>query len=206
MKILINLILNITNYYMALIISVIAFVTCSAILLFKKTIPKPTKIALYIMADSSLIILILFMITCVIAINHGFTKGTLKNNVSIGKMLTSIRESPSESELPDNLNGCIIIYYKFGCPDCEAVYDELKDKLSDKPNVYWASSRSKQGKKLLEKYPVEKVPTGIYIYKNPEQNATDFVQKQLYEKDENNNTILQEDNLNRLLELKSNNQ
>lgn len=137
-----------------------------------------------------------------IAATHGV--GSDMQKQSIGKIITGIQNSPKEDKLPDDLTGCIIIYYKFGCPDCEAIYTELKEKLSDKPNVYWIASRSIQGKKLLGSYPVEKVPTGVYIYKNPNKNATSFVQKQLYEKDENNNTILVNDNLNRLLELQSN--
>ena len=84
-------------------------------------------------------------------------------NVTASSLWRGINGSPIESELPENLSKAIVIYYRFGCPDCEATYPTLSKTLSAYTDVYWVSSRSDQGVALKEKYPIEVVPTGIYI-------------------------------------------
>ena len=102
-----------------------------------------------------------------------------------------------DSPTDDNYNGSIVILYKFGCKDCEAIYDNLRNTLQEHPDakIYWLSSRSKDGKAFLDKYPTESVPTGFYIYKNQYRNVN-YIQKPLNLKDSFN-----ENGLNRLLEL-----
>lgn len=91
---------------------------------------------------------------------HGYYKGLDANADVIWK---HIHRSPEEDTLPDDLHGKLIIYYRFGCPDCSAVYPELSKRLSEIANVYWISSRSPQGKQLLQSYPVDEVPSALYV-------------------------------------------
>lgn len=75
------------------------------------------------------------------------------------------RCTPAESRLPADMDGALVIYYRYGCPDCEAVYEDLKSRLDarGKP-YYWISTRSNQGLALLDEYIVEDVPSALYIY------------------------------------------
>ena len=126
--------------------------------------------------------------------------GLYTTDITIYKMITGIQNSHKEDKLPDNLDNKIIIYYRFGCPDCETIYNDLNAYISDNNlNVYYVSTRSTQGKKLLKQFPVKTVPTGIYIYKN-NQGELSYIQKALC----NTDTSLNYDALNRLFFLQSN--
>jgi hypothetical protein len=118
-------------------------------------------------------------------------------------MYEGIRYSPIEDELPENLTGYIVIYYRFDCPDCHAVYDELSEQVKDNDKVCWISSRSTQGKALLASYPVDEVPSGIYFREYTYGGALTYTKKRLYTTDDDGNTILSSNGINRLLELQS---
>ena len=101
-----------------------------------------------------------------IAYTHGY-RGTLQENAS--GLWKTIHETPVEDKLPDNiddLNQCLILYYRFGCPDCAATFKDISSRVKDVDGVYWVASRSDQGIKLRETYPVAEVPAGIYIRKD----------------------------------------
>ena len=125
---------------------------------------------------------------------HGY-RGSITTNAE--GLWKTIHTSPIESKLPDDLNTLkqsVIIYYRFGCPDCDAVYPELSKIFSQIDNVYWIASRSEQGKTLLEKYPVNEVPTAIYIKSDGTQLT--YV---LYE-NTNNGTTINTENINDLMD------
>ena len=133
----------------------------------------------------------------------GLSHGMHTNDMSLPKTITSVMNSPSEDNLPENkdeLKGCIIIYYKFGCPDCEDIYTDLKNALNGHDKIYWVSTESTQGKELLKEYPVSDVPTGVYIRKNSYSSALKFTKKCLYTKTDGK-TVLDTKGLNRLFEL-----
>lgn len=137
---------------------------------------------------SAIIVSVIFVLgfTCLLihmtAIDHiAKTHGSYNTNRSYTELTQSIDSTPVESVLPDNLDGGIIIYYRFGCPDCDAVYSDLSKQLENKNNVYWVSTESEQGKTLLKAYPVNVVPSGIYIYRNKTQDLV-YTKKILYNK------------------------
>ena len=112
------------------------------------------------------------------------THGMYTSDMTISETKSSIEKSPVEDTLPEDINGSIVIYYRFGCTDCEAIYTDLSKTISDKDNIYWVSTESDQGKKLMDAYPIDSVPSGIYIYNN-KQNSNTYVQKPLYKTSEN---------------------
>lgn len=89
--------------------------------------------------------------------------GMYDNSISTAQMFRSLRLTPEEDELPSDLRHSIILYYRFTCSDCEDVYPEINRALRGRSNIYWVSTRSEQGSRLMEQYPVEQVPTGVYI-------------------------------------------
>ena len=150
--------------------------------------------------------LVILSMCCTLFIGYNTIKayrhGMYEMNISFSKMLQHTKMSPPEDKLPEDLSKSIIIYYKFGCSDCENVYKNLKNSVQDKTNIYWISTRSKQGRKLLEQYPVKVVPSGVYIYSDSTATSPQYVKKVLYTHDQDE-TILHTDNLNRLLELQA---
>lgn len=83
----------------------------------------------------------------------------------------------SES-LPENLQGCIIIYFKYGCSDCGRIHDDLLEyvETNNVQNIYFVSTRSEKGKQLLETYPVMSVPTGVYVLHEPIQGVNQITE------------------------------
>ena len=139
---------------------------------------------------------------------HGYSK--TERNYPIEHIWKSIDLSPAETKLdkqtwkqieesidsktnPECLENKIIIYYRFGCPDCEATFHDLYDKTKNNPNIYWFASRSKHGKMLMQKYAVPEVPSGAYINKD-----RGFAYRQLYKK-VGGKSVIDEDNLDQLI-------
>lgn len=150
-------------------------------------------------------ILIIGFIAAYLSSNYQIAKkhGLTTMQISYNKMMTGIENTPIEDKLPENLKGKIILYYKFGCKDCEAIYKDLHAATKDNKNIYWVSTQSKQGEKLRKDYPTDVVPSGVYIRQDDYDGSVAFTHKTLYTEDENGKTILDETSLNRLLYLQS---
>ncbi len=109
------------------------------------------------------------------------------------KILTPkfISEMPSKSykdqsnELPEDLKGKIIIYYRYDCADCTAIHDDLMNYLANadisENDIYFVSTRSDKGKTLIEQYYAYEVPSAVYIYNNA-QGDTHYATTSLYQK------------------------
>lgn len=157
---------------------------------------------------AGVVISLLSMLTVIIIIAlaeaHGLPKDEL-NSTSFTSVLAGIANSPIESSVePENIkSGDIIIYYRFGCKDCEAVYKDLKNSLADVSDVYWISTRSKTGETLLKTYPVTEVPSGVYVRKTGNTSFNKFL---LYIIDDDNISLNNDSDygLPRLLYLKDN--
>ena len=116
-----------------------------------------------------LIFSMLYLATGAKLIFEGQKHGMYQYNISWSKMKTCIESSPKESILPDDkseLTNSIILFYRFGCEDCEAIYNKERIASKQIKDIYWVSTRSKQGKELLKKYPIKEVPAGVYIANN----------------------------------------
>ena len=145
---------------------------------------------------------ILCILTACISISgsaHGLYDGHLTTKQVLKGVHYSPRLSDTDQDILNSPEGSIVVVYKFGCTDCEAVYADLNNAISDaKTNdipVSWLSSRSEEGLMFLEDYPIDYVPTGIYIKRHADGNIT-YVQKRL-----NKNGKFDKANWDRLLEL-----
>ena len=134
----------------------------------------------------------LCLITVSIITAIGFSHGMYDMHTTVTETIDYIGKTPVESQIPDDLSNKLVIYYKFDCADCHAIYADLKKATQDY-DVIWVSTRSKNGKKLRKTYPVEYVPTGIAF--NSDKQYISFV---LY-KSENGKIILDSSNLDLIL-------
>ena len=132
-------------------------------------------------------------------IQTGIQHGVFDESTTVSEIVRRLPKTPKESKLPDNPSNIFVIYFKFGCSDCEAVYPELSLQIQNRQDVYFISTRSEQGLKLQEKYPIDETPTLVYIY--PDGNR--FAKFKLYKKDESGQIVLAQDMLDKALELKT---
>ena len=95
-----------------------------------------------------------------IAYQHGYREYMTQD---IQEIIYSVKHTPIEDTLPDDLTNTTIIYYRFGCHDCNKIDNQLQEKFKNSPNTYWVATRSAQGKDLRKDYPVESVPSALYI-------------------------------------------
>lgn len=93
---------------------------------------------------------------------------------------TTLMQKTRESTLIENPKGRIIVFYKDGCPDCEATMEQIETAMQNADDVIFLNTQSNTGKKIRERYPIHEVPSAIYIHKNDE-NYTSYV---LYKKTE----------------------
>lgn len=116
-----------------------------------------------IFAAASAAVFIPYMVTAIMACVHGADPETLQR-FGILRTVQAIQNSPI-ADRNGNLDqqGNILIYYRFGCGDCEAVYDSLKAATAGKEDIYWVASRQSVGRELLQKYAVPEVPAGVVI-------------------------------------------
>ena len=118
------------------------------------------------------------------AYQHGFREYMKQN---IHDIIHSVEYSPEEDTLPNDITNITVIYYRFGCKDCEKMYHSLSEKFDNVSDVYWIATRSKQGTKLRETFPIETVPSAIYI--SDKETAVSF---EFYSKStENNKTTIE---------------
>lgn len=123
---------------------------------------------------------------------------------TISEINKHISQSPTEDNLPDNLDGAIIIYYKFACEDCENLYNDLITAANQSDKCYFVATGSETGQALLAEYPVTEVPSGVYIQDS--QNAP-YIAYALYKKQNDNDTAtFQNEAWARLLSLQTENQ
>ena len=130
---------------------------------------------------------------------EGIQRGVFDPETSLIEIYQKLPHTPKESKIPEhkNLGNAMLIFFRFGCSDCEAIYQDLSLALQNKPDIYWISTMSSQGQDLLSKYPISETPTLIYIYPDAER----FAIFELHTKDQNNNIVLNQDLLNQAIML-----
>lgn len=78
--------------------------------------------------------------------------------------------------LPSNIDGKILIMYRYGCPDCNDTHDQMMMTLRksgiDMNDVWFISSKSEKGEFLMKFYELEYVPSAIYQNIDDPENHT----------------------------------
>lgn len=117
------------------------------------------------------------------ALSHGM----YDDQITITKAYEGILHSPKEDKLPKDLNDTVVIYYRFGCKECEALFDTLQDeaaKFETKTGekIYWVSTRSEQGKTLRETCHADNltVPSIMYIRTVTDKDAKFYLETVYY--------------------------
>lgn len=148
--------------------------------------------AAVILTGITLVYAVFIIPTFITALNHGM----YKISTPLAEMTYNNEHTPDESTLPEDYNNKLIIYYRYDCPDCHATYEDLKKETAGY-DVYWISSRSEQGKKLMESFPPSEVPTGLIVTTSGSGKSEQLMRPLATTK--NDETVLDKNNLNALL-------
>lgn len=157
-----------------------------------------------VLTTTAMLAMILFMTGCGwlnTAFDHGLEPD--RKDTPIGTVLKYTALSPVETMLPSDLtelHGKIVIYFRFGCPDCVATHEDMMQALSGVPSqdIYFVSTRSEQGKKLRDIYPCPGTPSGMYICNDP---AGEQITHILFVKNELDESVFDESAMTHLLDL-----
>ena len=100
-------------------------------------------------------------------------------------------KTPKSEKLPDKANGHVVILYRYGCPDCEAVRDELEETISEIgiEDVHWVATSSEDGKRLVEQTKVQDVPAVVYMRHEPLGNGATTTHMSAYARKGNEITV-----------------
>lgn len=184
-------------------IIIVLILTAIGLIIYNKKHPdnkKMPKLPIMLGCITLIPVLLLVAIQINIAgINNKGLRYVKWKDMTLEQIHKAAQLTPVASKTPDNLSGSIIILYKFGCPDCEGIYPELKKKIEGKDNIYFVPSGSKLGQKLVKDGKIEQVPTGVYIRKKALANSAAQNNIVLYTIDKNEKPILNEKALDRLL-------
>ena len=116
----------------------------------------------------------------------------IQKTQTLDELKESIDKGFIESkDIPDDVSGKIVIVFKYGCKDCNAIHDTLMDylKKNNIEDVYFVSSRSEAGKRILYPYEdkskciIDRVPSIIYFTKNPKNDTNICYNQPLYDYD-----------------------
>lgn len=132
------------------------------------------------------------------AYQHGYREYMTQD---IQEIIYAVKHTPVEDVLPDDLTNTTIIYYRFGCNDCNKIDNQLQEKFKNSPNTYWVATRSEQGKDLRKDYPVESVPSALYIDNQKTGIVFDLAIKQTI--NGKISTSVNEQNINELIQIQN---
>lgn len=96
--------------------------------------------------------------TAVMAGQKGMPLGQITETKGTRSLVRMLAACPTEDKLPETSGNMTVIIYRVGCPDCEALYPEFLERTKGMDDVYWVSSRSRQGIALRKGCPVSSVP------------------------------------------------
>lgn len=100
-----------------------------------------------------------------VAMSHGMQSfGTPLAQYPVSVARSHVDESSQLRSVSD-IRGKVVILYRFGCPDCEAAYDGIEEKVSrlSGGSVVWVSSRSAIGQDICSVYDVDWVPSVVSV-------------------------------------------
>ncbi len=116
---------------------------------------------------------------------------------SLTEVVTHAQSVPTSAETVEA--GDLVILYKFGCSDCDAVYDDANALAAEKGvTLKWVSTDTELGRELAEKHGIDWTPTGVYML-NDKIGDTEIIQLRI-DKVEDDQTVLDTDALSNLIE------
>lgn len=173
-----------------------------------KSDKRPRQRIVYVIALAVNIASLVSIIAMAFIYSQGAQRGMTMDDwkaMSLGEVIAANDKTPVSQTLPSDRNGDIVILYKYDCPDCEAIYDQLNDAIQDTnaKDVHFIASSSETGRELIEEGDIPTAPTGIYLRHEALNNGSAITHIPLATSN-GNETVLDTAALKRLVLLQSN--
>lgn len=173
-----------------------------------KSDKRPRQRIVYVIALAVNIASLVSIIAMAFIYSQGAQRGMTMDDwkaMSLGEVIAANDKTPVSQTLPSDRNGDIVILYKYDCPDCEAIYDQLNDAIRDTgaKDVHFIASSSETGRELIEKGDIPTAPTGIYLRHEALNNGSAITHIPLATSN-GNETVLDTAALKRLVLLQNN--
>lgn len=169
--------IKITSAFTICVLVVLLFTVCIGLKIAVKRgrLPAHAKKAA-IAANTGLALLVICGIALFALYQTGASRGMTFDNwkqMTVPQIIETNSNTPKTQSLPDKKNGTIVILYKYGCEDCEAIYSKLEKTLDEleAKDVYYIASSTPDGKKMVEDGNIEFVPTAVYLRHEPLANG-----------------------------------
>lgn len=155
-------------------------VILSAALLLKGLLRKqvvPIQYITVILMTGSIMFMSTFSRYNIAAAKHG-AYGYVQLSQTLKEIKSCTDNGFTESDnIPEDHDNMIIIFFKYGCPDCEAIHDELMEYINTHDiDIHFVSTRSEMGQNLLKEYPVYEIPAAVYV--KTDKNGKKIVMKE----------------------------
>lgn len=167
----------------------------------KETKPRDKAIAFSaFMLLPVLIIVTIITVTCATKLASPWSIMVKSPN----ELIEIERITPDDQSNEEINKGDIIILYKYGCPDCGAIYSDLEHYLDENgaTNIKYINANTEKGRELYNEYQIQWVPTAIYIYQT-DGHSTNGQTVRLDEVS-NGQTVLDTENLDILINAQKN--
>lgn len=129
---------------------------------------KPPATHKFNLATNVIITLTIIFLTCMTTLLAACHEATIRTipyeKLSLRDLPEKIQVTLIEDDIPEDIRNYIIVFYKYGCEDCEAIHRSLNLAQKDNDKLICIASNSEQGKNLRETLPVTDVPCGFYIH------------------------------------------
>lgn len=173
-----------------------------------KSDKRPRQRIVYVIALAVNIASLVSIIAMAFIYSQGAQRGMTIDDwkaMSLGEVIAANDKTPVSQTLPSDRNGDIVILYKYDCPDCEAIYDQLNDAIRDTgaKDVHFIASSSETGRELIEEGDIPTAPTGIYLRHEALNNGSAITHIPLATSN-GNETVLDTAALKRLVLLQNN--
>lgn len=182
-----------------LIVSLLMFVVglLSLIISAYIFISKKERNASIVILSSLTLMIAGAIVAPVSLMTHGATFDDFKR-YSIADLVYHYENTPEDQsgivsvkQEDGTIDDCLLVFYKFDCPDCTASYKNINDLLSNSGReYYWVESRSDLGSQLSDEYGIWWVPSVALCYEG--DKVIQCNHREVNE-DGNTNVVLEED-------------
>ena len=147
---------------LAIIIGIFAALTvCSAVGLAASIGTRAKRVVARALALTLIAMLICDLALAIFA-GVAVAKGLWTLNTPIDEVADGVFSDKTpfdESSTVEGATDIVIGFYRFGCPDCVTVHDELESWATENNlDLVWVSTRSEVGHRLFLSQPVDQVP------------------------------------------------
>lgn len=171
--------MQIKLYIIYLIVGVIMIASCYLMLWAVTKLFTKHEIAAWVTSLLGICLVLFGVLVLGTNLQTAYRKGATGEkflNYSYSKFEYAAKHAFDRKMPKKNQRNILVVLYRFGCPDCERVHQQIKhDFPRSNSKIYYVPSRSKYGKYLVKKSGAKIVPSVVYIDKHNHTSVSNLV-------------------------------